>query len=174
VAFWRERRVAVRIPGKPQPQGRARGRVRFRTEVDPTTQRSVARGFVAMRDPATSAAWKNAAGWLLASAMRVEARARGERGLDAGAPLTGPLAAHVRAVFPRATRDGVGPRAWNTKAQGDVDNVAKAVLDAANGIGFIDDRQVARLVVEKVVAAAGEEPHVSLAIASLGAIEPPH
>ncbi len=41
-------------------------------------------------------------------------------------------------------------------AKPDVDNLAKAVLDALNGIAYLDDRQVAHLEVFKVVV-SGEQ-----------------
>jgi Holliday junction resolvase RusA-like endonuclease len=37
----------------------------------------------------------------------------------------------------------------------DVDNVAKAVLDALNGVAWVDDTQVRRLVVEKSYGTEG-------------------
>lgn len=169
LGVYLERAFGCRVPGAPQPQQRARGGVRVRDELDPLSGKPRRRAFVRMRDPASSSAWKGAAAWLVLAAMRVEARSSG-RGAD---PLEGPVAAHVRAVFPRAKRDPGDGREWHTKAQGDADNVAKAILDASNGIAYGDDRQVARLVVEKLVAAPGEEPHVSLEVAPLGAVNPP-
>ncbi|RIL03119.1 MAG: hypothetical protein DCC71_15420 [Proteobacteria bacterium] len=169
LASYLERAFACRVPGKPQPQQRARGKVRYRVALDELTGKPRRRGFVRMADPVRSTAWKGAAGWLLQAAMRVEARARGE----VARPLEGPVAFHVRAVFPRAKADAGDARLWNAKDQGDADNVAKAALDAANTIAFDDDAQVARLVVEKLVAARGEEPHVALEVAPLGAIAPP-
>lgn len=46
----------------------------------------------------------------------------------------------------------------------DLDNLAKAVLDALNGLVFFDDSQVVRLVLNKGYAAGGEEPHTLITI----------
>jgi len=46
----------------------------------------------------------------------------------------------------------------------DCDNVAKAILDALNGLAYKDDSQVARLVVEKYY---GELPRVEVVIKEL-------
>jgi len=52
---------------------------------------------------------------------------------------------------------------WPTSsADGDGDNLEKAVLDALNGIAFEDDRQVVRSVREKV---CGPEPRLIIGIA---------
>ncbi|MEL6364365.1 MAG: RusA family crossover junction endodeoxyribonuclease [Pseudomonadota bacterium] len=56
--------------------------------------------------------------------------------------------AHVRAGF-----QPFEVRIWTSEAEPgrnhDVDNVAKAVLDALNGVFWRDDRQVVRLISEK-------------------------
>jgi Holliday junction resolvase RusA-like endonuclease len=58
----------------------------------------------------------------------------------------------IEAVFVRPkyhkTKKGVKVTAPEIPRQ-DVDNVAKAVLDALNGIAWVDDTQVRRLVIEK-------------------------
>jgi len=61
------------------------------------------------------------------------------------------------------------PRAWDTrkggKYGGDVDNLAKSVLDALTDCGcWDDDAQVVGLIVTKVIAAGSEEPGVSVSI----------
>lgn len=89
----------------------------------------------------------------------------------------GPLEVRIEAIFPppyREKRKG-GPkskprarrwRAWSvfsdTPEKPDVDNVAKLVMDAMNGCIYLDDAQVARLIVEKKNAASDEEPHVNV------------
>jgi crossover junction endodeoxyribonuclease RusA len=42
------------------------------------------------------------------------------------------------------------------RAAQDVDNLAKGVLDALNGIAYADDRQVTRLVADKIVGGKPE------------------
>ena len=46
----------------------------------------------------------------------------------------------------------------------DVDNIAKAVLDALNGVCYLDDRQVVDLTVSKWYA---EKPHIKVSIKPL-------
>ena len=43
----------------------------------------------------------------------------------------------------------------------DTDNIAKSILDSLNGIAYLDDKQVIKLVVEKYYA---EVPSVSIEI----------
>lgn len=73
--------------------------------------------------------------------------------VDAGAtPCTDPLTVIIDLVFARPashlTTKGLRKGAPLLPRQ-DVDNCAKAALDALNGVAFADDSQVAKLVVEK-------------------------
>lgn len=82
----------------------------------------------------------------------------------AGRPrLEGPVEVCITAIFERpkskCSKREPRPQEWNAGGK-DSDNVAKIVLDACNGIAFADDRQVARLLVEKFIAAQGEAPRV--------------
>ena len=52
-------------------------------------------------------------------------------------------------------------------AHGDIDNLVKGPLDAANGILWHDDRQVARIMAVKYVGAQGEEPYVKMRVAPI-------
>ena len=64
---------------------------------------------------------------------------------------------------------------WKTKpmprevhtSKPDLDNLAKAVLDAMSGIVYLDDRQVAQLTLEKQIASGDEEPHAIIAVMKL-------
>lgn len=47
----------------------------------------------------------------------------------------------------------------------DLDNVAKLILDALNGLAWEDDNQIARLEISKVY---GEEPHTDVHIETIG------
>jgi len=46
----------------------------------------------------------------------------------------------------------------------DIDNVAKSVFDALNGIAYRDDSQIYNLWIIKVIAAGDEQPHVRILI----------
>lgn len=88
-----------------------------------------------------------------------------------------PVAVRILVVLPltrdEARRKDPVPRRWHVKAgKGDADNFAKPVLDAANGILWHDDCQVARATVEKVTAAKGEEPRLELWAQELEEAEP--
>ena len=80
-------------------------------------------------------------------------RAIAHEAAKAGAtPGRGIVSVVIDAVFVRPkyhkTKRGVKVSAPEVPRQ-DVDNVAKAVLDALNGVAWVDDTQVSRLVVEK-------------------------
>lgn len=64
-----------------------------------------------------------------------------------------------RKTLPRSRR-------WHTGNK-DVDNVAKAVLDACNGLLYLDDGQVAQLEVRKLIAAQDETPYVMIEATAL-------
>jgi len=73
--------------------------------------------------------------------------------MKAGAkPGRGIVSVTIEAVFARPkyhkTKRGVKASAPEIPRQ-DVDNVAKAVLDALNGVAWVDDTQVERLLVVK-------------------------
>lgn len=57
--------------------------------------------------------------------------------------------------------------AWRAQRP-DIENVAKAILDAATGVLWNDDSQVVRLVIEKVTAAQGEAPRLELIVEAAG------
>jgi len=92
------------------------------------------------------------------------------------APLTGPLAVSVVAVFARpayllarskrtnALLKGVEGRMPHT-GRPDLDNVIKAVVDGMNRAGvWGDDSQIGDLTARKAYAATGELPHVEVVI----------
>lgn len=108
-----------------------------------------------MIDPPTSREWKR-------RASRLMLTARGRSGL-----LRGPLSVTIEAVFARPRSERIGIRSWCDRCVGDGDNIAKAALDAANGILWRDDSQVAQLVVLRLVGARGESAHVRMTVATL-------
>ena len=86
------------------------------------------------------------------------------------APLEGPLQAWILAVFPlpksKHRKTQPVPRQWH-EGKVDADNLAKLVLDAGNGILYLDDGQVADLRVRKIVGRQGEAPRVELVLRQL-------
>jgi len=88
------------------------------------------------------------------------------------APLEGPLSMVIKIYLPI-------PASWSKKKQQqardreifptsrpDIDNYAKAVLDALNGIAYEDDSQVIDLIVEKRYAR--DEPGVLVVLETFG------
>jgi len=130
------------VPGIPVAQGRPRASVRG--------------GNIFMRDPEKSRSWKNCAAVHMRASMQ-------RAGLRA---FVGPLEARVRCYWPSVKPDRKRhPRkqAWRDKRP-DADNLAKAALDAAQGVVYSDDAQVVRLIVEKFHAAQGDVPRVVLEV----------
>lgn len=144
-------RFVLAIAGEPQPQQRHRvaswgGRAR-------------------MYDPEESVAWKRTA----AATMRL---ALSTQRLQAPLFKDVPLELHVLALFscPKShhrKREPLPRRPLLEETYGDVDNLAKAVMDAGNGLLWPDDAQVVRLVSEKLYAAQGEPPRVLLMVRPL-------
>ena len=114
------------VPGDPVPQPRPRV----------STAGGFARAYVPQQHPVHA----------YRQALAFEA-------VQAGATPTGePVSVVIDAVWERPKshlrKSGLRPGAPALPRQ-DVDNVAKAVLDALTGVAWQDDAQVARLVVEK-------------------------
>lgn len=141
--------MIVWIPGQPIPQGRART------------------GGGHHMDP-SSRVWREKAVVYLRRAM---AEQRGQ-------VLDVLCAADVLVIVQRPQRrpELVSVEAWATGERtpagsaGDVDNYAKAALDAAQDVGWITrDHLVAELRVRKVYAAAGQAPGLALELVALAA-----
>lgn len=73
-------------------------------------------------------------------------------------PAWGEFAVEIRMEY-------VGDPPWI-----DLDNLAKAILDAIKGYVFHDDAQVARLLVER---AAGERERITVSVRKIGELAPP-
>jgi Holliday junction resolvase RusA-like endonuclease len=73
------------------------------------------------------------------------------------APKDAPLHVHARFVMPRAKTKA--STAFCTR--GDVDNLAKGVLDALQGITYDDDRLVVSLFAEKL---EGDDPRTEIRV----------
>ena len=145
--------IRIHIPGDPHAQGRARA--------------CRAGKHVRVYDPDDSRNWKATAQQHMADALVK---------LDRPWGLETAMDVDILAVFPCPKSDYrkriPRPRRWHTKSRGDVDNIAKSVLDAANGVLWKDDCQVAILNVVKLIGAQGELPYVEVRIKGLDIDEP--
>jgi len=99
--------------------------------------------------PEATRTWEQAVGW-------AALQARGAAGI--AEPVAGPVA--VTMEF----RVSEGSRA-------DIDNLAKAVLDALNGIIYADDSQVHYIAARRLLAGA-EPPAASVTVSFIGEREP--
>lgn len=87
-----------------------------------------------------------------------------------GGLLDGPLRVDLEFVFPRQPN-----RFWKSKpmpryrkvTKPDRDNLDKAVLDALNGVLWVDDKQVCSGLIEKWHAAGDESPHLLVTVTEL-------
>lgn len=84
-----------------------------------------------------------------------------------GEPTAEALSARALFLMPRPQaltwKKKAMPRLWHT-GRPDTENIAKALLDALTGIVWVDDSQVAQLVLQKKYAAGDEEPGVWLIV----------
>jgi len=146
---WTKGHLAIVIPGEPCAQGRPRFARRG--------------AHMVAYDPTKSRNWKATAQAHMRAAM-------------AGAqPMQGPVGCELQATFTCPAGDwrkrSPRLRRWHAKRP-DGENVAKAVLDAATGVLWLDDAQVARLDVWKLIGAQGEAPGVRLLVWQLGEGQP--
>jgi len=85
-------------------------------------------------------------------------------------PLVGPLQLSLVVVLPFLKSDrrkSHVPRKW-AHVKPDLDNVSKTVCDCAEDAGwFKSDSQICRAVAEKVRAAQGEEPSISVSVSRI-------
>jgi Holliday junction resolvase RusA-like endonuclease len=142
--------IEIRLEGEPHAQQRHRARrvgsVGIRTYDNPR-----------------SADWKKRARLEMLSQLPIDGPKPVFR---SGVPLRVMITAHFEC--PKGERRKRQPRLfrWHTK-KSDADNIAKAVLDAANGILWHDDAQIAQLLVTKMVAAQDTAPCVLVDVREL-------
>lgn len=122
--------VTITLPGVP----RAKGRPRFTK-----TGRAYTDAKTAAAEQSVLAAWLTQAG---------------DR-----TPHDGPVTVRIEALFPvpeswpkwkrlRAVTVGINNE-WPHMSKPDLDNIAKLALDGLNGVAWVDDGQIGRLVIEK-------------------------
>lgn len=143
--------IHVLIPGEPCAQGRPRA--------------TIVSGHARLYDPKDSRSWKGAARVAMMAARQTPI-------------LDGPIAVEILAVHscPRTDyrkREPM-PRRFRDRRP-DIENVVKSCLDAATGILWRDDAQIAQLFVEQMTGAQDEPPRVELVARSLATalIDPP-
>lgn len=126
--------VLFEVPGDPVPQPRPRV----------STAYGSARAYVPQSHPVHG----------YRQAVQLAAVAAGAQAHDS------PVDVEIVAVFARPKSHRKGS---TTQPRQDVDNVAKAVLDALTGVAWDDDRQVRRLTIEK---SYGEEGRTTVRVTS--------
>ena len=135
--------ITVTIPGDPK----GKGRPRF----------SRHGGFVKTYTPESTALYENL--------VRVSYIQQ-----NPGVRLSGAIRAEIAAYFsiPASTskkkRELMVERMLHCTKKPDADNLAKCILDALNSIAYIDDKQIAELVVTKLYS---EEPRVEVTLTEL-------
>jgi len=160
------------VPQQPVPQPRERSRVVWKKELTDafgeclicnefltcrkcTDQKPIAMLYTPEKDPVN----------LFKREVRLAARRAYQ-----GKPIDGPLELWLTFIFPRPKirrwKTKPMPRTWYIKTP-DVDNLAKAVMDALTGLIWHDDKQVARSKQDKFEAAGLETPMVAIAVESL-------
>jgi len=143
--------IHAEIPGQPVAQGRPRA---FKTRA----------GRIRTHDPEKSRMWKAEVRAALALAMREAGRSE---------LLAGPVRCRIRSTLlcPRShyRKRPVGRR-WHTHTP-DIENLAKAILDASSGVVWIDDGQVCVLELQKLVGGQGEPAHTLVEIEEI-AVDP--
>ena len=134
--------ITVVIPGIPVAQGRGRA-VRMGSGVR-------------VIDPKKSRSWKGMAQVHMLAARR------------SAKVLEGPLAVTIKAFWPCVAplKRTPRPACWRPKRP-DADNVAKACLDAAQGVLFHDDGQVVDLRIQKWHAAQGDSARVEMTVTEI-------
>jgi Holliday junction resolvase RusA-like endonuclease len=147
--------VSIDVLGEPKPQPRPRACIRGR---GPGGRHA------SVYNPATAEGWKAA----IAAAFKEWLPDR---------PVLGPVQLTIQARLPRPAAHWrkwtilrpSAPR-WPTAQRiGDVDNLAKAVMDVLTGCRvWVDDAQVVRLDCSKRYAYAGERPGALIAVIELG------
>lgn len=87
-------------------------------------------------------------------------------------PFLGPVYIHIAALWTCPTseqRKHPVPVRWRPKRP-DIDQIVKSLLDAGNGVLYLDDAQVVSLIATKLTAAQGEPGRVEIEIAEMDSL----
>lgn len=148
--------IRVEIPGEPHSQTRPRMRV----------VHAGGKSFAHTYEAKGSRDWKATAQEHMRRVMEAAKQQ----------PITGAARVRILAIFACPTskhrKTAPRPREWY-RGQKDWDNIGKAVCDAANGVLWIDDRQVAIGEVRAIVGAQGEAPRVILRVDPIAELDRP-
>lgn len=148
------------IPGEPHAQGRARA-VPLMRGSEPVFQPGTRRPIIQFYDPPGSKQWKKAARLHMLAAIA------------GGKPFCGPVSLRVVAYFScpvsQHRKRDPRPARWHT-GRPDGDNCLKAVKDAAKGVLWLDDSQVADATVVKIIAAQGEPARTVVTVEELAGL----
>lgn len=137
--------IRFMVPG--EPTGKARPRVyRVNGQTRTTT-------------PEKTLSYENLVKWIVSESMQVE-------------KLTGEIEANIKAFYSipksmtKKNRQLIEEGKLHPTKKPDLDNVAKIILDALNGIAYKDDSQVVRLHIEKEYA-DDDKPRVEVILREL-------
>lgn len=90
------------------------------------------------------------------------------------APVDGPVSLSLVFILPRpksmTKKRGPNPRVPDARKTADIDNLSKCVMDALNGVAWLDDCQVQRICASKWIASADESPRAEVTIASVSEV----
>ena len=137
--------IRFTVPGEPTGKGRPRV---FKTN-----------GVSRATTPQKTLNYENLVKWIVGESMQVE-------------QLTGEIEAEIKAYYAipksmtKKNRQLIEEGKLHPTKKPDLDNVAKIILDALNGIAYKDDSQVVRMHIEKEYA-DDEKPRVEVVLREL-------
>lgn len=135
-----------------EPDYRVVERVALRVAGVPVTQGSKTAGV----NPHTGRAFVRESGGDRLKAWRTAINSQAQQAYADRAPWLGPVMLDIHFAVPRPTSAPKTKRTYPIKARsGDVDKLARAVMDALTGVAFTDDSQVLILMVAKDYAMNG-------------------
>ncbi len=157
--------LSITIPGEPFAQPRARSFALMKGSKGARTPVLNERGIPIVRhyDDREAVSWKTSAQDRMLAALR-------EAGAAAPFITKGPVRVEIDALFSclKGDRKTRNPRPLRRKSTGkDLDNIEKAVLDAAKGVLWLDDAQVSEMSSRKLYAPQDAPPRVEIRVWAL-------